>query len=83
MFCTMKYGLYDDVDEHTADHAKTGDALAVPRELTGGYGAGHACCSSTHRTLLEARRGFELDLHQHVHEENNLLFPRLVAGAGG
>ena len=32
---------------------------------------------STHRLLLDALAAFERDLHQHVHEENNMLIPRV------
>lgn len=60
------------------DHAATGDALLAIRELAGDFDGRHALCS-THRTLLTELRAFELDLHQHVHEENNLLFPRVRA----
>jgi regulator of cell morphogenesis and NO signaling len=67
------------VAEHVTEHAATGDALAALRELAGGYETEAAYCS-THLRLLEALAAFELDLHQHVHEENNLLFPRLPAG---
>jgi len=69
------------VEEHVADHARTGDALAALQELTDGYDTGGAYCG-THRSLLVALQDFELDLHQHVHEENNLLFPRLLAQTG-
>jgi regulator of cell morphogenesis and NO signaling len=60
------------------DHAATGDALAVMRELTDGFRGDTALCG-THGALLHALRGFELDLHRHVHEENNVLFPRVRA----
>jgi len=69
------------VAEHVADHAETGDALAALRELGGGYDTSGAYCN-THRRLLEALHGFEVDMHQHVHEENNILFPQLLARAG-
>jgi regulator of cell morphogenesis and NO signaling len=36
---------------------------------------------STHRTMLSALPAFELHMHQHVHEENNVLFPRVRARA--
>jgi regulator of cell morphogenesis and NO signaling len=58
------------------DHAATGDAMHAIRELTGDFDEGHARCS-THRQLLAELRAFELDLHQHIHEENNILFPRV------
>jgi len=35
-----------------------------------------ACIS--YRTLYQALEGFEADLHQHIHLENNILFPRAV-----
>ena len=60
------------------DHAATGDALCALRELAGGYETEAALCG-THRSLLRALRAFELDMHQHVHEENNVLFPRVRA----
>jgi regulator of cell morphogenesis and NO signaling len=32
----------------------------------------------SYRALYDALEGFELDLHQHIHLENNVLFPRAV-----
>jgi regulator of cell morphogenesis and NO signaling len=58
------------------DHAATGDAMCAIRELSGDFDPAHARCS-THRQLLTELRAFELDLHQHIHEENNILFPRV------
>lgn len=58
------------------DHDTAGEALCALRELTGGYDADRALCG-THRRLLQALHAFELDLHQHVHEENNVLHPRV------
>lgn len=63
---------------HEAEHEEVGEALAALRELSGGYEAKRALCG-THRLLLEGLRDLELDLHQHVHEENNILFPRVRA----
>ena len=66
------------VERHEREHAETGDGLAALRELTDDYNPAHARCG-THRRLLEAFRDFELDLHPHVHEENNVLLPRVRA----
>jgi regulator of cell morphogenesis and NO signaling len=44
--------------------------------LVGDYDPQQAVCS-THRALLDALAAFELDLHQHFHEENNVLLPRV------
>jgi regulator of cell morphogenesis and NO signaling len=71
------------VDRHEAEHAEVGRDLVALRELAGGYDEEAALCS-THRSLLAALRDFEADLHRHVHEENNVLFPRVreLAAAG-
>ncbi len=68
---------------HEHEHEHTGRALGTVRELAGGYDPSGALCS-THRALLHALRRLERDLHQHIHEENNVLFVRartLVAAA--
>jgi regulator of cell morphogenesis and NO signaling len=62
------------------DHAGVADALIALRELSDGYRLDRASCA-THRALLEALQALELDLHQHIHEENNVLFPRARAMA--
>lgn len=60
------------------EHDGAGERLRRLRELGDGYATDGALCS-THRTLLQGLHGLELDLHQHVHEENNILFPRALA----
>ena len=44
------------------------------RELTGGYDLALALCN-THSATLDGLRELEADVHRHVHEENNILFP--------
>ncbi|WP_421658272.1 hypothetical protein [Leptothermofonsia sp. ETS-13] len=34
---------------------------------------------NTYRALLDALATFEQDIHQHIHKENNVLFPRAIA----
>lgn len=63
---------------HEQEHEDTGDALVALRELAHDYDPAGALCG-THRRLLEAVHQLELDLHQHIHEENNVLFPRARA----
>lgn len=60
------------------EHDSVGERLHRLRRLTGDYATDAALCS-THRALLQGLHGLELDLHQHVHEENNILFPRALA----
>jgi regulator of cell morphogenesis and NO signaling len=69
------------VEELLHEHDGTGVRLRRLRELAGDYATEQARCA-THRTLLQGLHGLELDLHQHVHEENNILFPRALAAAG-
>lgn len=63
---------------HVDEHEHAGLQLAQLRALGGDYEASGALCS-THRALLGALERFELDLHRHIHEENNILFPRVRA----
>ena len=62
--------------EHEREHATAGDALKVLRVLGGDYDPATALCT-THRAVLDELAAFERDLHRHVHEENNLLMPRV------
>lgn len=64
------------LDLHEGEHNEVGDALRALRELSGEYRLEDALCG-THRVLLHSLQDLELDLHQHVHEENNVLFPRV------
>jgi regulator of cell morphogenesis and NO signaling len=56
------------------EHEKAGDLLFKIREITHFYSAPETACT-THRIMLDELRAFEEDLHQHVHLENNILFP--------
>lgn len=58
------------------EHDGAGAALHTLRELTHGFDTARARCS-VHRALLEGLHALELELHQHVHEENNVLFVRV------
>ena len=60
------------------EHDGAGDALRSLRSITHDYGLPEDACIS-YRTLFGALEGFEADLHQHIHLENNILFPRAVA----
>jgi regulator of cell morphogenesis and NO signaling len=68
------------VMEH--EHDRAGDALARIRELTRDYSPPSDACN-TYRTLLTELAALETDLHQHIHKENNILFPRAAAMEAG
>jgi regulator of cell morphogenesis and NO signaling len=64
------------IAEYEHGHHVVGKALQALNELTHGYDQTRALCR-THRRLLAALHALELDLHQYVHEENDILIPRL------
>ncbi len=61
--------------EQEHDHA--GTAMAEIRQLTSNYNLPADACT-TYRLSFAALEAFELDLHQHVHLENNILFPKVL-----
>jgi regulator of cell morphogenesis and NO signaling len=60
------------------EHDEAGTVLAQLRQLTDDYTPPDWACN-TFRALYAALATFEQDLHQHVHKENNLLFPAAIA----
>jgi regulator of cell morphogenesis and NO signaling len=63
------------------EHDSAGEALRALRELSGNYAPPPDACIS-YQTLYRALADFEADLHQHIHLENNILFPRAIAMEG-
>lgn len=61
-----------------AEHESAGDAMAQIRSLTSGYAIPEGACT-TYRVCLQELEAFERDLHEHVHLENNMLFPKAAA----
>jgi len=59
------------------EHEQAGKSLSKLRELTNTYHVPEDACTS-YRAFLEGLNQLELDLHQHIHKENNILFPRAV-----
>jgi regulator of cell morphogenesis and NO signaling len=59
------------------EHDTAGQFLREMRALTSDYKVPPDACIS-YRTLYEALENFEKDLHQHIHLENNILFPRAL-----
>jgi len=60
------------------EHDSAGAAIKSISELSGNYTPPDEACFS-YKTLYSALKEFESDLHQHVHLENNILFPRAIA----
>ena len=55
-----------------------GNLLAEIRRLSSNFTTPDDACP-TYRGFYDSLREFEQDLHQHIHLENNILFPRAIA----
>jgi regulator of cell morphogenesis and NO signaling len=60
------------------EHDNAGEVLRLLRAATADYKLPEDACTS-YRTLYTGLLEFEADLHQHIHLENNILFPRAIA----
>ncbi len=60
-----------------AGNQSAADAMKKIRELTNQY-AFPPDVGNSYKFMLQAFRGLEADLHLHIHEENNILFPLLL-----
>lgn len=61
-----------------SEHDSAGNGLETIRELTDDYAIPQGACNS-YRAMLSALEELEQDLHQHIHKENNILFPRAIS----
>lgn len=59
------------------EHEDAGELLQSLRRLTSNYTPPPEACMS-YRALYQALEEFERDLHQHIHLENNILFPKAI-----
>jgi regulator of cell morphogenesis and NO signaling len=57
------------------EHENAGEILREWRKLSSDYKAPDDACVS-YKTFYQALEAFEQDLHQHIHLENNVLFPK-------
>ena len=62
----------------TKDHEIAGNLMAEIRNLSQDYRPPEGACP-TFRAFYVGLEEFEQDLHQHIHLENNILFPSAVA----
>ena len=62
----------------TSEHESAGALIAEIRKLSGDYTPPVGACP-TFLNFYNSLREFEQDLHQHIHLENNILFPKAVA----
>lgn len=60
-----------------SEHQRAGDEMYSIRALSNGYAPPDDACT-TYRIEFQELQEFERDLHQHIHLENNILFPKAV-----
>ena len=60
------------------EHDNAGEILRELRKLSANYTTPVDACVS-YQTFYQALEAFEQDLHQHIHLENNILFPKAIA----
>ncbi|MHB1687242.1 MAG: iron-sulfur cluster repair di-iron protein [Ignavibacteriaceae bacterium] len=59
------------------EHQSAGDIFSQIRKLTNDFGLPADACSTYNISFKELNE-FELDLHRHIHLENNILFPKSI-----
>ncbi len=62
----------------TSEHDAAGALLAEIRRLSDDFTTPVGACPTYH-AFYDGLKEFEQDLHQHIHLENNILFPRAIA----
>jgi regulator of cell morphogenesis and NO signaling len=66
------------IQKMQSEHVASGEDLRQFRVITNNYTLPAAACNS-YKFLFEKLKEFEYDLHNHIHLENNILFPRALA----
>lgn len=69
--------LTDPIRIMEADHEAAGDILAEMQKLSKNYMPPADACSS-YQFLYKKLKDLDEDLHQHIHLENNVLFPKAL-----
>lgn len=59
------------------DHESAAESLNLMRRLTNDYKLPETACTK-YRILFQRLEELETDIHEHMHLENNLLFPRAI-----
>ena len=85
----INFSTSEDMRSHVFDFAhdnqlkilqlnqKNASLESLFRELTGDYAVPDDACN-TYRAMLDGLKQLETDMHQHVHKENSILFPRAI-----
>lgn len=71
----MHCGVRNPIQVMIAEHEHAGSALQQIRSATDNYALPADACN-TYRATFDSLQQLERDLHEHVHKENNILFPK-------
>ncbi len=66
------------VADRESEHTQTGEHIHNIRRLSNNFLPPDDACN-TYKVLFQELQEFEQDVFQHIHLENNLLFPRIIA----
>lgn len=69
--------LAEPIQQLRDEHEVVGNLFKRIRTLTYGYAVPEGACNS-YLAMLRGLEEMELDLHEHIHKENNVLFPRVL-----
>jgi regulator of cell morphogenesis and NO signaling len=61
----------------TSEHEAAGTLLAAIQSLSSNFVTPVGACPTYH-AFYDGLKEFQQDLHQHIHLENNILFPRAI-----
>jgi regulator of cell morphogenesis and NO signaling len=70
--------IQNPINQMEAEHDGAGDLLKELSAITEGYNPPEGACN-TFRALYAKLEEFQDDLFQHIHLENNILFPKAIA----
>ena len=65
------------IEQMEHEHDQAGDALAAIREAADDFVPPDWACN-TYLAMLDSLEKLEADMHQHIHKENNVLFPKAI-----
>lgn len=71
-------GIEHPIEVMSQEHDDAGEAMCTMRRLANDYIPPEDACNSF-KVLLSSLAQIESEMHQHVHKENNILFPRALA----
>ncbi len=74
-------GIEHPIEVMLREHEDAGEAMNAMNKLTNSYTPPADACN-TFKVLLHSLARFEAEMHQHVHKENNILFPRAISLSG-